>query len=259
MRAVRVAQPVRRYSLVDAGITCRALDHAVNGTLGQVGRLFGWRRRHRWHRCHGNDKSDRLLVTTSVVALLAIVSIALAQAPKGEQGQKEMSPPAVKEGAPADKAAPKTGETKEAPDKKKATKETTKEAPKAVTKEEKMEAPDKKATKEGTKDAPKEATKEPGKDGKADAKGSAGAVNLTQEQRTRVQTSFAKHKVQPANVNISINVGVAVPRTVELYAIPEEIIVIVPGYRRYRYFVIGERICIVDPDTYEIVEIIVIS
>jgi len=173
-----------------------------------------------------------ILVTTSVVALLATMSIALAQTPKGDQGQKGMSPPAVKEGATAEKDAPKTGEKKE--------------------------APDKKATKETPKDAPKEAAKEPGKDGKADAKGKAGAVTLTQDQRTKVQTSFAKHKVQPANVNISINVGVAVPRTVVLYAVPEEIIVIVPGYRRYRYFVVGDRICIVDPNTYEIVEIIII-
>ena len=197
-----------------------------------------------------------ILVTTSVVALLATMSIALAQTPKGDQGQKGMSPPAVKEGAPAEKDA--TGEKKEAPYKK-ATKEAPKDAPKGAAKEEKKEAPDKKATKEAPKDAPKEAAKEPGKDGKADAKGKAGAVTLTQDQRTKVQTSFAKHKVQPANVNISINVGVAVPRTVVLYAVPEEIIVIVPGYRRYRYFLIGDRICIVDPDTYEVVEIIVIA
>ena len=178
-----------------------------------------------------------ILVTTSVVALLATMSIALAQTPKGEQGQKETSPPAVKEGAPAEKDAPKSGEKKETPDKKKAAKET-------------------------TKDAPKEVAKEPGKDGKADAKGRTGAVTtLTPEQRTKVQTSFAKHKVKSANVNITINVGVAVPRTVELYAVPDDIIVIVPGYRRYRYFVIGDpdRICIVDPETYEIVEIIVIA
>ena len=160
-----------------------------------------------------------ILVTTSAVALLATMSLALAQAPKGEQGQKETSPPAVKEGAPAEKDAPKSGEKKEAPDKKKATKETTKEAPKAA-KEEKKEPTEKKAAKETTKDAPKEATKEPGKDGKADAKGRAGAVTLTQEQRTKVQTSFAKHKVKSANVNVTINVGVAVPRTVELYAVP---------------------------------------
>ena len=36
-----------------------------------------------------------------------------------------------------------------------------------------------------------------------------------------------------------------------------DIVVIVPAYRRYQYFIVGERVCIVDPDTYEIVEIIV--
>ena len=39
-----------------------------------------------------------MLVTTSAVALMATMSFALAQAPKGEEGQKEMSPPAMKEG-----------------------------------------------------------------------------------------------------------------------------------------------------------------
>ena len=36
MRAVRVAQPVGGYSLVDAGLPGRALDHAIDGALGQV-------------------------------------------------------------------------------------------------------------------------------------------------------------------------------------------------------------------------------
>ena len=74
-----------------------------------------------------------------------------------------------------------------------------------------------------------------------------------------MQGSFAKHRGKSANVNISVNVGVAVPRTVELYAIPADIVVIVPTYRRYRYFVVGDRVCIVDPATYEIVEIIIIA
>ena len=94
-----------------------------------------------------------ILVTTSVVALLATMSITQAQTPKGEQGQKEMSPPAMKEGAPTDKDAPKTGEKKEVPDKKKATKEGTKDTPKAAAKEEKKEAPDKKWTYPGFVDS----------------------------------------------------------------------------------------------------------
>jgi hypothetical protein len=200
-----------------------------------------------------------ILATTSAVALVATMSFAFAQTPKGEQGQKEMSAPAVKEGG--DKDAPKAGEKKDSPaDSKGAQDKGTKDSPKAEgkdrTKDEKRQAADKDKSKDTVKEASKETA---GKDGKADAKGTSGSATLSQEQRTKVQGSFAKHKGQSVNVNISVNVGVAVPRTVELRAIPQDIIVIVPAYRRYRYFIVGDKVCIVDPDTYQIVEIIVIA
>ena len=56
-----------------------------------------------------------ILATTSAVALVATMSLALAQTPKGEQGQKEMSAPAGKEGG--EKDAPKAGEKRETPSK----------------------------------------------------------------------------------------------------------------------------------------------
>jgi hypothetical protein len=173
-----------------------------------------------------------------------------------------------------EKDTPKTGEKKESPaDKKAAQEKTTKDAPKDAGKDAKKEtskdekqATDKNKAKDTNKDTAKDEKKgsgtsreAAGKDGKAGAKGGSGSVTLSQEQRTKVQGSFAKHKGQSANVNITVNVGVAVPRTVELRAIPQDIIVIVPAYRRYRYFVVGDKVCIVDPDTYEIVEIIVIA
>ena len=207
-----------------------------------------------------------ILVTTSAVALVATMSLALAQTPKGEQGQKEMSAPAMKEGG--EKDAPKAGEKKGAADKTGAQEKGAQDSPKAekkaTGKDERKQATDKdKASKDTAKDekrgkdaASKEAT---GKDGKADAKGGSGSVTLSQEQRTKVQGSFARHKGQSANVNITVNVGVAVPRTVVLRPIPQDIIVIVPAYRRYRYFVVGDKVCIVDPATYQIVEIIVIA
>ena len=49
------------------------------------------------------------------------------------------------------------------------------------------------------------------------------------------------------------------PRHVRLVAIPEDIIVIVPAWRRYKYIVVGNTICIIDPDTYKIVEVIVLA
>ena len=42
-------------------------------------------------------------------------------------------------------------------------------------------------------------------------------------------------------------------------AVPASVIAIVPAYRSYRYFAVEDRICIVDPATYEIVEIIPVS
>ena len=164
------------------------------------------------------------------------------------QGGRKKEAPADKKAqqdkAPKD-AAKDTGKDgkKEPSDKEKANKEAPKDG--------KKEAADKD---KGSKDASKEAG---GKD-KATKEGKGGA-SLTQEQRTKVKGSFAKHRGKSANVNITVNVGVAVPRSVQLYAVPADIVVIVPAYRRYRYFIVGDSVCIVDPDTYEIVEIIVIA
>ena len=214
------------------------------------------------------DSMKTFFVATSVVALIATMSIALAQTPKGEQGQKEMSQPPMKEGPSAERDTPKGGERKEAPADKKAQQDKApKDASKDTAKDGKKEASDKeRASKDTPKDGKaadkdkgsKDASKEPAGKDKATKEGKGGAT-LTQEQRTKVQGSFAKHRGKSANVNVTVNVGVAVPRTVRLYAIPADIVVIVPAYRRYRYFVVGDRVCIVNPDTYEIVEIIVLA
>jgi hypothetical protein len=41
--------------------------------------------------------------------------------------------------------------------------------------------------------------------------------------------------------------------------LPASVVAIVPAYRSYRYFVADERICIVDPASYEIVDVIEVS
>jgi hypothetical protein len=84
---------------------------------------------------------------------------------------------------------------------------------------------------------------------------------LSGEQRTKVQSSFRSHKSDAVinHLDVRINVGVALPRTVTLYAVPEDVVVIVPDYRRYRYFIYDDKVVIVDPDTYEIVDILVLA
>jgi hypothetical protein len=211
------------------------------------------------------------LIATSAVALVASMSIALAQGQKGEGTQREMSqPPAVKEGSAekntpkagerAEKNTPEAGERRDAPADKQAQQGKAKDASKDAAKGERQEPADRdRASKDTPRDGKKQAAdKDRSKQAGKDKGGKDRVANLTQEQRTKVKSSFARHRGESTNVNISVSVGVAVPRSVQLYAVPEDIVVIVPQYRRYRYFVVDDRICIVDPDTYEIVEIIIL-
>lgn len=82
------------------------------------------------------------------------------------------------------------------------------------------------------------------------------APKLSGEQRTKVRTAIEHIHVQPVHVNFKVNVGVAIPRTVELRPLPPEIITLVPDYEYFRFFVVPGEIVIVDPDTFEIVAIL---
>src|SRR5262245_924752 len=88
--------------------------------------------------------------------------------------------------------------------------------------------------------------------------GSNGRVQLSEQQRTNLHESI--HKERNVNrvdrVNFSVNVGTRVPRSVRLAVLPATVISLVPQYRSYRYFVANDEICIVDPNTYEIVEVV---
>ena len=58
------------------------------------------------------------------------------------------------------------------------------------------------------------------------------------------------------NVNFSLTVGTVVPRTVTVVVLPAVVVEIYPAWRGYKYFLVGDRIVIVDPDTLRIVMII---
>ena len=106
------------------------------------------------------------------------------------------------------------------------------------------------------------ASGESGKPGSTTAEGRGetsgkSRVSLSSDQRTRVQSAFKSH-LGSAKVDAKIEprIGVAVPRDVTLFDIPEDVVIIVPDWRRYKYVLIGDEICIVDVDTYEIVEVV---
>lgn len=95
--------------------------------------------------------------------------------------------------------------------------------------------------------------------GKGGAKGSL--TNISPEQQTKVRAAFSGHRVAPArDVGVDVRVGVVVPRSVHFYPLPPTIVSIVPDYSGYEYFMIDDsHVAIVDPDTLEVVDIIVVA
>lgn len=83
------------------------------------------------------------------------------------------------------------------------------------------------------------------------------SIDITSEQRTEIRNVIVQSKAEPVDLDIEVNVGVVVPRTVELRPLPPRIIEIVPAYRSYEYFVLADgRIIIVEPGTLKVVYVI---
>jgi hypothetical protein len=62
--------------------------------------------------------------------------------------------------------------------------------------------------------------------------------------------------VQPIpSAGFSVAVGAVVPPTVQLYEVPTGVVEVVPGFRGYRYFRVGEQIAVVEPGTNRIVQV----
>jgi len=79
---------------------------------------------------------------------------------------------------------------------------------------------------------------------------------LTLEQRQKLHAAFNLQRGRIEHASFDWHVGHRVPRQVRLYTVPSDVIAIFPYYRDYSYFVVGEVICIVDPRTYEVVDVI---
>jgi hypothetical protein len=89
--------------------------------------------------------------------------------------------------------------------------------------------------------------------------GQAGAgAKLSTEQRTRITTIIREQHVQPqANVTFEIRPGVRITRDrVSLRPLPSDVVTIYPEWRGYEFFLVNDRIVVVDPRTLEIVDVI---
>lgn len=80
---------------------------------------------------------------------------------------------------------------------------------------------------------------------------------LSSSQRTEFRSTLTRSGVRPlTNVNFNIGVGTVIPRSITLNPLPAAIFSIVPAYRGFSYVLVRDEIIIVDPDTYEIIDVI---
>ena len=215
----------------------------------------------------------QLISGLSAIALLAAAGVAVAQ----DKGGREASPGAApgagaergNEGAPAsEKGAvqqrPTTGAQKALENEKSSQRVQSGERGAPAEKKDTNASKDSGAAKDRKEGSSSTgaANGESGKSSPSAAEGRSETsnkshVSLSGDQRTRVQTVFKGHRGSArSDVHVDARIGVALPRTVTLIEMPEDVVILVPEWRQYRYILIGDEICIVDPVTFEIIDVI---
>src|SRR5262249_18335604 len=81
-------------------------------------------------------------------------------------------------------------------------------------------------------------------------------ARLSRDQHIRLRQAFTINRDRISRVQFTRRVGTRIPRSVRLFAVPVAVLPIFPYYRDYRYVVEDDTICIIDPDTYEIVDVL---
>ena len=79
---------------------------------------------------------------------------------------------------------------------------------------------------------------------------------LGPNERQRLRAAFDFRQARVTKARFEPRIGYRVPRHIHLFPVPREVISFFPYYSDYRYIVVEDEICIVDPRTYEIVDVI---
>jgi hypothetical protein len=97
------------------------------------------------------------------------------------------------------------------------------------------------------------------KDGKSGDKPKQAHVDIKPEQKTVIKQTIVKENIRPQKIDVQVRVGVRVPQTVVLYALPPTIIEIYPAYRPYKFVMVDDNtILVIDPTDWEIVDVITV-
>jgi Protein of unknown function (DUF1236) len=87
----------------------------------------------------------------------------------------------------------------------------------------------------------------------------AAGAKIAPEQRTKITTVIKEQHVQPVtHVDFDIRPGVRITRErdVKFYPLPQEVVTIYPQWRGYEYILVNDKIVVVDPRTFEIVDVL---
>jgi uncharacterized protein DUF1236 len=88
-------------------------------------------------------------------------------------------------------------------------------------------------------------------------KGASGRVQVSEPQRSEIRTKLQGSRVERTRLQVNVNVGSRVPRSVRLHPLPSAIIALAPAFRGRSYFVRDDdTIVIVDARTYVVVDVI---
>jgi hypothetical protein len=85
-------------------------------------------------------------------------------------------------------------------------------------------------------------------------------VQATDQQRREVhQRLFGNRqavRIPRSQLNAALAVGSRIPRRHQLLRFAPALLALVPAYAAYRYLIVDDTICVVDPETYGIVDVI---
>jgi hypothetical protein len=214
-----------------------------------------------------------LLTTVAAAALFASAGIASAQSTKPEAepkggAQMKSDAPAAKDKAVPDKAAPKTNaqakpdadtKAKSAADTKDTNTPAKTNAQTAPSNSPNKSATDSKSTTDNKSATDNKSTTDT--KSATDTKSSTSSrttVSLSTEQRTKIRTTVLQQSNAPrvSKVDFQISVGTRVPKTVRAVALPTTVVEVYPQWRGFLYFIVGDEIVVVEPNTMEIVAVL---
>lgn len=78
-------------------------------------------------------------------------------------------------------------------------------------------------------------------------------LQLTPAQRHRIYRMVVHGSAAPAPGEVEYSIGSRVPSNVDLYAVPQSVVVEVPTLRPYKYMVVNGHVLLVDPATSQVV------